>query len=253
MRPGGRHNARSSRRSGRTRPATAASPAPTTPTPATRCSTREGVAAEVLFPDADVLGTGRIASSPFGSGLGAGRHRSRAGDGRSQAHNRWLADFCAKQPDRRIGVAVVPILHDIDAAVEPRSTPCHELGPGRRHDPDPVDRRAGVPRSPLRAGVVADRGARPGAAHALRRRARPTTSRARLHGDLRDRGVLVGGPSAVGAALVRRVRAPPRACGTSSPRTARGGCPTSSPRWTRSTSAATTPRSSATSSARTCR
>ena len=29
----------------------------------------EGVAAEVLFPDADVMGTGRLASSPFGSGL----------------------------------------------------------------------------------------------------------------------------------------------------------------------------------------
>ena len=33
---------------------------------------REGVAAEVLFPDADVLGTGRIAASPFGSGLSGG-------------------------------------------------------------------------------------------------------------------------------------------------------------------------------------
>jgi hypothetical protein len=33
---------------------------------------QEGVAAEVLFPDADVLGTGRLASSPFGSGLGSG-------------------------------------------------------------------------------------------------------------------------------------------------------------------------------------
>ena len=32
----------------------------------------EGVAAEVLFPDADVLGTGRIASSPFGTGLAGG-------------------------------------------------------------------------------------------------------------------------------------------------------------------------------------
>ena len=29
----------------------------------------EGVVAEVLFPDADVLGTGRIAASPFGTGL----------------------------------------------------------------------------------------------------------------------------------------------------------------------------------------
>src|SRR5205085_1269716 len=33
---------------------------------------QEGLAAEVLFPDADVLGTGRLASSPFGSGLGSG-------------------------------------------------------------------------------------------------------------------------------------------------------------------------------------
>ena len=32
----------------------------------------EGVAAEVLFPDADVLGTGRLSASPFGSGLAAG-------------------------------------------------------------------------------------------------------------------------------------------------------------------------------------
>ena len=34
---------------------------------------QEGVAAEVLFPDADVLGTGRVSASPFGSGLGGGR------------------------------------------------------------------------------------------------------------------------------------------------------------------------------------
>ena len=42
------------------------------PASATPSSTSEGVAAEVLFPDADVLGTGRLASSPFGSGLGSG-------------------------------------------------------------------------------------------------------------------------------------------------------------------------------------
>jgi predicted TIM-barrel fold metal-dependent hydrolase len=79
----------------------------------------EGVVAEVLFPDADVMGTGRIASSPFGSGL------SSSGDcdpelvmAGAQAHNRWLADFVAEEPNRRIGVAVVPILHDITAAVE---------------------------------------------------------------------------------------------------------------------------------------
>jgi predicted TIM-barrel fold metal-dependent hydrolase len=78
----------------------------------------EGVAAEVLFPDADVLGTGRVAASPFGSGLGGGQgmppEQAMAG---AQAHNRWLADFVAESPQRRIGVAIVPILHDVDAAV----------------------------------------------------------------------------------------------------------------------------------------
>ena len=78
----------------------------------------EGVAAEVLFPDADVLGTGRIAASPFGSGLagGAGTTPELALAG-AKAHNRWLADFCAQSPDRRIGVAIIPILYDLDAAV----------------------------------------------------------------------------------------------------------------------------------------
>jgi predicted TIM-barrel fold metal-dependent hydrolase len=79
---------------------------------------REGVAAEVLFPDADVLGTGRLASSPFGSGLGSGADADpeavRAG---ARAHNRWLADFCATNPSRRIGVAVVPVTAGIDEAV----------------------------------------------------------------------------------------------------------------------------------------
>ena len=78
----------------------------------------EGVAAEVLFPDADVLGTGRVASSPFGSGLGnpTGCDPELVFAG-ARAHNRWLADFCAKEPHRRIGVAVVPIVVDVDAAV----------------------------------------------------------------------------------------------------------------------------------------
>lgn len=79
---------------------------------------REGVAAEVLFPDADVLGTGKAASSPFGTGLGSGSDASidaiLAG---SRAHNRWLADFVAAAPTRRVGCAVVPITHGIPAAV----------------------------------------------------------------------------------------------------------------------------------------
>jgi predicted TIM-barrel fold metal-dependent hydrolase len=79
---------------------------------------REGVAAEVLFPDADVLGTGRAASSPFGSGLAS----ASGGDvetvlAGSQAHNRWLADFVAAAPSRRVGCAVIPITHGVDEAV----------------------------------------------------------------------------------------------------------------------------------------
>jgi predicted TIM-barrel fold metal-dependent hydrolase len=79
----------------------------------------EGVAAEVLFPDADVLGTGRLASSPFGSGLGspipAAPEQVLAG---ARAHNRWLADFCAQDPDRRIGVAVLPVTADVGGSIE---------------------------------------------------------------------------------------------------------------------------------------
>jgi predicted TIM-barrel fold metal-dependent hydrolase len=79
---------------------------------------QEGVAAEVLFPDADVLGTGRLAASPFGSGLASGAEADppavKAG---ARAHNRWLADFCRTNPHRRIGVAVVPVTAGVDDAV----------------------------------------------------------------------------------------------------------------------------------------
>lgn len=34
-----------------------------------------------------------------------------------QAHNRWLADFCADAPGRRAGIAQI-MLHDVDAAVD---------------------------------------------------------------------------------------------------------------------------------------
>jgi predicted TIM-barrel fold metal-dependent hydrolase len=79
----------------------------------------EGVAAEVLFPDADVLGTGRAAASPFGSGLasGAGADTERVLAG-ARAHNRWLADFVATNRHRRIGCAVVPVTEGVGPAVE---------------------------------------------------------------------------------------------------------------------------------------
>ncbi|MCU1353012.1 MAG: amidohydrolase [Acidimicrobiales bacterium] len=79
---------------------------------------QEGVVAEVLFPDADVLGTGRLGKSPFGTGLGSGVGVDPANlQAGARAHNRWLADFCATNPHRRIGVGVLPITAGIDDAV----------------------------------------------------------------------------------------------------------------------------------------
>jgi predicted TIM-barrel fold metal-dependent hydrolase len=77
---------------------------------------REGIVAEVIFPDADVLGGG--ASAPFGAGLGSSGDL----DGElvmagARAHNRWLTELCSASPERRCGVATVPILHDIDGAL----------------------------------------------------------------------------------------------------------------------------------------
>ena len=79
----------------------------------------QGVAAEVLFPDADVLGTGRVAASPFGTGLAAGSQSDPADAvAGCRAHNRWLADFVNEEPTRRIGVAVIPaILPDIEVVL----------------------------------------------------------------------------------------------------------------------------------------
>jgi predicted TIM-barrel fold metal-dependent hydrolase len=79
----------------------------------------EGVAAEVLFPDADVLGTGRIAASPFGSGLAGDNSDPEAAVAGSRAHNRWLADFVGQEPTRRIGVAVIPAtIPDMDTVLQ---------------------------------------------------------------------------------------------------------------------------------------
>jgi predicted TIM-barrel fold metal-dependent hydrolase len=75
----------------------------------------DGVAAEVLFPD----GITERNAPPFGAGLGL---RPYGVDPELQwagarAHNRWIAEFCAASPLRRIGLAIVPMLYDVDAAV----------------------------------------------------------------------------------------------------------------------------------------
>ena len=59
----------------------------------------DGVAAEVIFPDADAI-TG-MESPPFGAGLSAGMiedpELAFAG---ARAHNRFLVELCATSPDR---------------------------------------------------------------------------------------------------------------------------------------------------------
>ena len=77
---------------------------------------REGIAGEVIFPDADVLGGG--ASAPFSAGLqSSGELDGELVMAGARAHNRWLAELCSESPERRCGVATVPILHDVPAAV----------------------------------------------------------------------------------------------------------------------------------------
>jgi predicted TIM-barrel fold metal-dependent hydrolase len=77
----------------------------------------DGIAGEVIFPD----GITEMNMPPFGAGL------SLPTDDRivpelqwegARAHNRWLAEFCAMEPDRRVGVAVTPICWDVDEAVK---------------------------------------------------------------------------------------------------------------------------------------
>jgi predicted TIM-barrel fold metal-dependent hydrolase len=72
----------------------------------------DGVVAEVLFPD----GITERNSPPFGADLGM---RPKDADPELQwagarAHNRWLAEFCASDPHRRIGVGMVPAFWSVE-------------------------------------------------------------------------------------------------------------------------------------------
>lgn len=74
----------------------------------------DGVVSEVLFPD----GITEMNAPPFGAGLslktwGVDPELQWAG---ARAHNRWMAEFVADCPERRIGLAIVPICYDIELA-----------------------------------------------------------------------------------------------------------------------------------------
>jgi len=75
----------------------------------------DGIAAEVLFPD----GVTEMNAPPFGAGFsmqpeGVTAELQWAG---ARAHNRWMSEFVQMAPERRIGLACIPVLWDIDLAV----------------------------------------------------------------------------------------------------------------------------------------
>ncbi|WP_030264691.1 amidohydrolase family protein [Streptomyces violens] len=76
----------------------------------------DGVAAEVVLPDTDPVDGG--VAAPFGAGLDApeGQDPELALAG-ARAYNRWLAEFCATDPERHCGVAVLPLAGEVDEAV----------------------------------------------------------------------------------------------------------------------------------------
>jgi predicted TIM-barrel fold metal-dependent hydrolase len=75
----------------------------------------DGVAAEVIYPD----GITENNAPPFAASFtlpceGIDPELQWAG---ARAHNRWIAEFCAEVPERRAGLAVVPILYDTHEAI----------------------------------------------------------------------------------------------------------------------------------------
>ena len=96
----------------------------------------DGIAGEVIFPDADVLGIGGVTSSPFGTGLAAsGSDDPELAMAGARAHNRWLADLCSESPP--------PPRRHRDGAGHPRRrgrrrrdrASARVRCVGRRHDP----------------------------------------------------------------------------------------------------------------------
>ena len=88
----------------------------------------DGVSGEVVFPDADAVESRTCV--PFGAGLGmSGDMNPQLGLAGAIAHNRWLADLCSISPERRRGVALVPITANmVDVLAEVRRAKASGLG-----------------------------------------------------------------------------------------------------------------------------
>ena len=76
----------------------------------------DGIAAEIIFPD----GITEQNAPPFGAGLSLPTRNIMpelqwAG---ARAHNRWLSELVARNPVRHFGVAICPLLWDVEEAVK---------------------------------------------------------------------------------------------------------------------------------------
>ena len=75
----------------------------------------DGIAAEIIYPD----GITEMNMPPFGAGISLPTEDvvpelQWAG---ARAHNRWVAELCQMAPERRAGLAIVPVLWDVDEGV----------------------------------------------------------------------------------------------------------------------------------------
>ena len=80
-------------------------------------------------------------SPPFGAGLSAGTiddpELAFAG---ARAHNRFLVELCATSPERRGGIGLVPITHDVERSVAEIEWLAEQARHPRDHGPDDVAR-----------------------------------------------------------------------------------------------------------------
>jgi predicted TIM-barrel fold metal-dependent hydrolase len=77
----------------------------------------DGIAGEVIYPD----GITEMNMPPFGAGLSLPTEEPIVPElqwAGARAHNRWLAELCQMAPERRAGVALCPMLWDVDEAVK---------------------------------------------------------------------------------------------------------------------------------------
>ena len=104
----------------------------------------DGVAAEVIFPDADAI-TG-MESPPFGAGLSAGHDRGSRARVRGRARAQPLPRRAVRRraPSAAAGIGLVPICHDIDARGRGDRVARRQARHPRDHGPDDVARPPAV-------------------------------------------------------------------------------------------------------------